>query len=199
MDPSIGEDAACSGWDNRECRGSLHCPPRCPRFFDRENTPILIAPFEDGEFSALVSMYESLGPKSRTSGLPPRGRNAIEAWLESLIENGWHLLARDNGQLAGHVGVSPADDPDPEFLVYVHDDYQGRGIGTELVKQVTAYANSRGHDQLTLSVEQNNERAISVYENVSFEVSECALLTLAMRLSLDQRIAEEVHRPPADR
>ncbi|WP_232702321.1 GNAT family N-acetyltransferase [Halobacterium wangiae] len=191
--------AACSAWDNSGCTGTPYCQPRCPRFFDGEGDPLLVTPFEDDDFEALVSMYEGLAPENRTSSLPPKTREETVEWLETLTDRGWNLVARDGARVVGHVGVTPVADGELEFVVFVADDHQGRGIGTELVEQLIAYAAARGHDALRLSVERSNERAISVYENVCFEVAEERMATIVMELSLAEPIADDVQRPPADR
>lgn len=191
-------DDACSFWDNAACTGTPYCPPRCPRFVDREEVPLVISPYED-DFEALVAMYEDIDGDNRTVGLPPLGRENIAEWLDSLTADGWNLLARDGDRVVGHVGVAPADAEDPQFVIFVHDDYQRRGLGTELVRHAVAYAEDRGHDALRLNVAKENRDAIDVYRNVDFEVIEEGTLEVDMELSLDEPVAEAVQRPPAER
>lgn len=194
---------ACDCWDNAECVGTEYCPPRCPRFFDRTGEPLLIRPFEAGDVLTLVEMYATLDAESRTMGLPPTRRPAIEDWLDRLTENGWNLVAFDDGRAVGHVGVAPAGAEDPEFVVFVHQDYQGRGLGTELVKQTVAYAADGGYDALTLSVSKGNRRAIDLYRHVGFEPEAGGQLDdamdLEMQLPLSAPIADLVRLPPAER
>lgn len=199
MNSESTSDAACSGWDNGECTGSPHCPPRCPRFFDSSGEPILITPLEEDEFGRLVSMYDDIDRTNRSSGLPPKTREEIVTWLDSLTKSGWNLLARSGDHVVGHVGAMPGTAEEVEFVIFVADAYQGRGIGTELLKQLVAHADARGYDVLHLSVERNNEQAISIYENLSFEITTQDLMTTAMRLSLEKPIADKVQRPPAER
>lgn len=199
---TAGTGQACDRWDNSGCVGTELCPPRCPRFFDGAGDPLLIRPVEDGDVPALVAMYEALDDESRTMGLPPAGREAIEAWLTRLTESGWNLVAFDADRAVGHVGVAPAGADDPEFVIFVHQDHQGRGLGTELVKQTVAYAADGGYDALSLSVSTGNRRAINVYRNVGFE-PEAELpgggLDVEMRLPLSAPIADLVRLPPAAR
>ena len=192
-------DSRCSHWDSSECTGTPFCPPRCPRFTDREETPLLVRRYEEREFEAVVRMYEGLDPANRTMGLPPANRDRLEEWLTRLTENGWNLVAVDDDRVVGHVGVVPAATEDPQFVIFVDDDYQNRGVGSELIKHLIASAADRGHDTLQLDVEKENRRAISVYRNVDFEVTERKGMGLSMELSLDAAIAEAVQRPPAER
>lgn len=186
----------CAVWDNAECEGTPLCPPRCPRYFDRTDSPLLVRPLREADLHPLVEMYETV--ESTTLGLPPVTRERTEQWLENLRENGWNLVARDGGRVVGHVGVAPADATAPAFVVFVHDEYHGRGIGTELVKQAVAYAADRDHEALELTVDSGNRRAVSVYTNVGFEVVERAA-DLEMRLPLGDPVAEAAGLPPAER
>ncbi|MFB6089649.1 MAG: N-acetyltransferase family protein [Halobellus sp.] len=192
-------DTECRYWDPSECTGTALCPPRCPRFVDGEGVPLLVRRYEADDFDALVEMYEDLDSRNRTMGLPPGSRNRIEEWLTRLTDEGWNLVVADDDRIVGHVGVVPASTDEPQFVIFVHDDYQNRGVGSELIRHLIAYADDRGHDALRLDVSKGNRRAISVYRNVDFEVTERKRSELAMQLSLDEPIAEDVQRPPAER
>lgn len=191
-------DVACT-WDNGSCEGTPLCPPRCPRFTDREEQPMLVRPYESTAFDALVGMYADLDGHSRAMGLPPATVPKIETWLERLIESGWNLLALDGDRVVGHVAVVPAESADPEFVIFVHQEYQNRGVGSELVKQLLAYADERAHSELTLEVSTGNKRAITVYENVGFDVVERQVMDLTMTLDLQEPIVDRVQQPPAAR
>jgi putative acetyltransferase len=141
-------------------------------------------------------MYESIG--ATTMGLPPATAGGIESWLGTLCEHGWNLLARRTGRVVGHISVAPADATAPEIVVFVHDDYHGHGIGTELVKQAIARAEDHGHESLTLTVDPGNRAAVSIYCDTGFEV-ESADVSLEMRLPMHKPVVEAVQRPPADR
>ena len=192
-------DSRCDYWNPSECTGTPFCPPRCPRFVDGEETPLLVRRYEEKEFDAVVRMYEGLDPTNRTMGLPPASRERLEQWLTNFTEDGWNLVAVDDDRVVGHVGVVPATAEDPQFVIFVHDDYQNRGVGSELIRHLIASAADRGHDALQLDVAKENRRAISVYRNVDFEVTERKGMGLSMELSLDAAIAEAVQRPPAER
>jgi RimJ/RimL family protein N-acetyltransferase len=196
---------AYDNWDNSKCAGTPYYPPRCPRYVDAEGTPYLVEPFEPNDLESIVDMYETIGDESRTMGLPPSSRTAIEAWLERLSDRGWNLVARHGNRVVAHVGVAPADAEDPEFVIFVHQYYQNCGLGAEMVKHTVVYAADRDYDSLTLSVSGSNRRAIHVYQNVGFELGgDSDQLTasgfdLDMRLPLSAPIADQVRLPPAER
>lgn len=195
-DTGASGSGGCTGWDSSECTGTPHCPPRCPRFFDRTGTPLLIRPLRAGDRASVVEMYEAI--ESTTLGLPPDRRDRLVEWLSDIRERGWNLVAIDGERVVGHIGVVPEDAAAPEIVVFVHEAYHDRGIGTELVKQAIAHAADRDHERLTLTVERRNRRAIAVYSNVGFERVD-GRGDLEMALSLDAPVTEAVQQPPADR
>jgi len=57
-----------------------------------------------------------------------------------------------------------------EFGITIHDDYQGRGLGTTLTGYMIDIARERGIKKIDLTVVSHNKRAIRVYEKLGFEV-----------------------------
>lgn len=186
-------------WENGQCEGTVLCPPRCPRFFDGDGTPFLARPADASDLSSVVDMYDDIGPYTRTMGIPPGTREGIERWLEPLFDRGWNLIVLDDETVVGHVAVVPATEAAPELVIFVHDEYHNRGIGTELMKQTIAHARESTHECLTLNVSSSNRPAITVYRNLAFEVINREQDELLMELSLDHPLADEVRRPPAER
>lgn len=193
------ETDRCSYWDNAECVGTAHCPPRCPRFTDERGVPSLVRPYRVDDFEGLAAMYEDFDESVATMGLPPFTRSRIEDWITELTSDGWNLVALSNDRIVGHLAVTPASAVAPEFVVFVHTDFQNRGIGTELLAHLVAYADAGGHEALRLTVTNENRRAISVYENIGFETIDRSTLNRDMQLSLERSLADRVQRPPADR
>lgn len=187
---------ACA-WNNEGCGGTPHCPPRCPRFFDREGQPYLIRLAAQSDRAALISMYEDLESADRSMGIPPTEPEAIERWVDSLLERGWHLIVSDGTNIVGHVGVVPAHESAPEVLIFVHQEYQCRGIGTELLKQTIAYARESEHAALKATIPSRKRQAIRVKQNLSFEITERYRGELELELSLEKPIADHVRQPPA--
>lgn len=199
MSSDGAESPRCDYWDSSDCEGTAYCPPRCPRFVDEEGVPIIVRRFEEGDFSAVLEMYEALDESNRTMGLPPRGRDGLKSWLRSLTEAGWHVIALDGERVVGHVGVGSNVSPDPEFMIFVLDDYQNRGIGTELIKHVIASAADAGHERIKLKVTRANTRAIAVYQSIGFRISDDQAMQIVMHLPLEGTVAERVQQPPAER
>lgn len=188
---------ACA-WNNGACEGTVHCPPRCPRFFSDDGEPMLVQSYRATDRPSLVAMYLDLADDSRTLGLPPSSRDGIEAWLDHLAAEGWNLVARRAGEIVGHLGTAPADDAVPEFVVFVHQAVRERGVGRALLRHAIAHAADRGHDGLSLVTDADNRAAIRAFRTVAFEITDRPGLDVKMELACDQPIAAAVQRPPAE-
>lgn len=189
---------ACEGWDGSECEGTPHCPPRCPRFVDKEGRRWTIRPAVAGDEPFLVEMYERFDRGDRAQGLPPVSRRRCVGWIETMLEAGHNVVAERDGEIFGHAMYTPTAADVPELAVFVHPDAQDRGVGTELCRHVIAAAAAADREGLELHVETGNRAARSVYGTVGFEVVE-RRGDLLMRLDLDEPVATEVRWPPLAR
>lgn len=52
----------------------------------------------------------------------------------------------------------------------VYDEFRGKGIGSRLLAVAEENANSNGYSKLSLFVEIDNEKAISLYQNQGFKI-----------------------------
>lgn len=189
---------ACEGWDGSECEGTVHCPPRCPRFVDGEGARWTIRPAVREDAAPLAEMYEGFGSADRAQGLPPVTRERRATWIESTLAEGSNVVAERGGELYGHAMYTPSDASRPELAVFVHPTAQGRGVGTELCRHVIADATAAGREGLELHVEPGNRVARRVYRNVGFELVE-RRFDIRMELDLDDPVATEVRWPPLAR
>ncbi len=138
---------------------------------DKFGSPFLIRLYqkEKGDYVPLKEMYQGFEPKEATQGLPPRSDCSREWWLKSLLRGGTNLLAIMEEKVVGHavlLEIEPCRRC--EYLVFVHQDYQNRGIGTALTRVVRDLAEEMGYCQIWLTVEAINFKAIHVYEKVGF-------------------------------
>lgn len=196
QDAGVGPDAG--GWDHTKCTGTTGCPARCPRFVDKTGTPMLIRPGADGALEALVDFYDDYPSRDRSMSLPPLTRPQIESWVERLSRRGRSILAHHDGQLVGHVAYVRTDEGEPELIVFIDSDYQNRGLGTELCRQVMAHAADDGHPALRLHVDEDNERALAVYESLGFQEVDREGKRIEMRIALEEELVERVQAPPAE-
>ncbi len=124
------------------------------------------------DLEAVWDLYSTLGSESRKT-LPPFNRNLIELWSRSLHEYTFKpvLVSVNEGGVERIIGraslthdVSPASKHRAELGIVVHDDYQGRGVGSNMVLFLVHVARSMGLRKLTLDVFADNRRAVHVFE-----------------------------------
>jgi RimJ/RimL family protein N-acetyltransferase len=169
-----------------------------PWFLDAEGRVLRLRPYQPRDRTALEAMYLDLDPYSRTLGVPPKSEDGLAGWLDHLLEDGWNIVASDDGDIVGHVAVVPADADEPEFVIFVHQEYQNSGIGSELLTETVTHVAAAGYDGLRLTVATGNEAAIAVFENLGFEVTKQLKWEQQMRLGLESSGASGDRLQPAE-
>ena len=138
---------------------------------DRKGEEILIRKYEhEKDREKLIHMYETYDPEYRCLGLPPLTRQAIENWIDYLAEVGFSILAEAKGKVIGHLVIVPTDDNKVDLTIFIHQDYQNRGIGQEMMRIIIEYCKKAGFVGISLVTERTNARAIHVYKKVGFKV-----------------------------
>ncbi len=146
-------------------------PSKYCRLEDKRGCPFSVVLFRGGSPATLSvrRMYECFEPKECAQGLPPRDRDRRETWLESLLRQRLNLLALRGDQVLGHaVLLDMKPGSTGEYLVFVHQEHQDRGIGSALTGAARDLAQGLGYCQLWLTVGMLNARAIHVYEKAGF-------------------------------
>jgi GNAT superfamily N-acetyltransferase len=119
----------------------------------------------------LIEMYETYNPELRCLGLPPTTRIGIEHWVDYLAENGIAFVAERDGKIIGHAVLVPTEDEkDVDVTIFVHQDFQNRGIGQQLMEFAIDFARKKGYRGMMLVTERTNKRAIHIYKKLGFEV-----------------------------
>ncbi len=97
----------------------------------------------------------------------PWSRNAF---LSEITENrrACYLVARENGRVAGYVGIWIILDEGHVTNLAVHPDFRRQGIGEQLMLAIMAYARSRGARRITLEVRVSNLVAQNLYRKLGF-------------------------------
>lgn len=150
-------------------RAGSSTPLEARTFFDSDGSPFIIRPLRPDDHSALRAFYDQFEPKRRAHGLPPAKPERIETWLLSILEQGVHLVLERDG-LIGHAFVTPTDREGVcEYAVFLHQDFRGKGIGTQLNFAMIEAARISGVRRLWLTVEPRNKAALRSYVKVGFK------------------------------
>jgi RimJ/RimL family protein N-acetyltransferase len=138
---------------------------------DKKGSPFVIRLYQDDEkdYAAISELYHKFEPKELSQGLPPRLEHKREEWLRYVVHEGINILAIMDGKVVGHAALFEMErDKSFEYLVFIHQDYQNRGIGTALTRMMRELVREMGYSQIWLTVEARNFKAIHVYEKVGF-------------------------------
>jgi ribosomal protein S18 acetylase RimI-like enzyme len=124
---------------------------------------------DEEDYSALTEMYRGFEPKEWGQGLPSRLEQKREEWLRYMVDEGINLLAAIEGKIVGHAALFEMERGiSCEYLIFVHQDYQNRGIGQALTQAMKDIAREMGYSQIWLTVEAKRLKAIHVYEKAGF-------------------------------
>lgn len=159
--PPLGQDAM------------LQPPPFS--FVDRAGREIAVRVYGDGpvddEYEAVVELYLDFDPEFRTLGIPPAEESRIRRWQDTLLE-GYCVVAWHGDRAVGQA-VLVADGPRTcELAIFIHQDYHGAGIGTELTEGLLTYGRAHGVNEVWLLVERDNHPAVTLYNDVGFVVTD---------------------------
>ena len=117
----------------------------------------------------LVRMYKTFSPAERTLGLPPESEEEIERWIDFLSSNGLSIVAEMDGKIVGHLAIVPEGEA-AHLTIFVHKDFQNRGIGQKMVSAVVEMCRDAGYERIIVTTDRNNMRAIHVFEKTGFFV-----------------------------
>ena len=106
-------------------------------------------------------------------GMPPYTRERIERWMRN-IENLIILGAEHNRRLIGYAQIHKVSQPrrigTAGLTIYLHQDFHGVGLGTEMVGLLLEAAKEHGVHKVNLDTVADNEAAIRLFEKMGFEV-----------------------------
>lgn len=138
---------------------------------------IEIRPYSDSDSEALVSMYETFDKTQRAQGVPPLESAAIEQWLHDIL-GGVNVVAVHGDRIVGHVSFVEDGTGRHELAIFVHQEYQQAGIGSQLMAAGLGHARQHGVGYMWLTVEKTkryqqrfyNRAGFSAVNNLGFEI-----------------------------
>lgn len=139
----------------------------------------IIRPVRIEDASAINEMRRMDGVRENTLGIFSERITRSEDFIRGLTENEHLLVAEVKeaevrkvvGMVGLHVGRNPRLRHSASVGIMVHADYQGKGIGTALLKKVIDLADNwlmLVRVELTAFVE--NEGAVKLYQSLGFQI-----------------------------
>lgn len=145
----------------------------------RDGTKVFLRPELPTDTDMLWRMFSTLQPESLGFLRGSFSRQSIERWTEN-IDYDKHLMVvavveeKGNRKIIASATLSffkdaPAFSHKAGLAIKVHDDYQNKGIGTELARHMLDIAKKKLR-KISLDVRVDNARAIHLYEKFGFKV-----------------------------
>ena len=127
---------------------------------------ITIRPLRNGDTTAVEALFARLGPQSRVhrfGGAKPR---LSEAELEALaaVDGTHHVLVAyvDGDPAPAAIARLVRNGSEAEVAFAVADEYQRRGIGSVLLRELAATARAAGVERLHATIRGDNPAAVSL-------------------------------------
>lgn len=136
-------------------------------------TAIHVRAREPRDVEALTAIFTCPGVVAGTLQLPYQSVEARRERLAQQAPDTYSLVAEVDGCVVGSLGLHLESAPRRRhcgnFGVVVHDDFQGRGVGTALMAALVELGdNWLGLRRIELSVYTDNAPAIHLYEKFGF-------------------------------
>lgn len=165
-------------------RLSLRWPRRLPRTFRTRNGEVLtLRLMKPSDAPLLEQLFYQLSPESRwrrfhmiTDHLPPQevSRRARElAAVDNRTAAGAVVALAGEGDAAAIVGVvrlarpfGQPDAPEAEAAIVVRDDYQGQGVGAELLRCMVLLARRMQVKTILAVFQADNDVAIRLFRQL---------------------------------
>jgi len=138
-------------------------------FTDKTGARATVRSFRSQDLKALLEMYFLFEPKQIAQRLPPRTEEQIHRWIDCLTRDGDNFVALVGRHIVGHAVLCNLQDGRAEFAIFVYQDFQNRGIGTQLIQLAKRAAITAGYRRIWISVESSNLQAIRVFLKNGFQ------------------------------
>src|SRR3954468_4927980 len=123
----------------------------------------------------LLEFFTTLSDRSRFlrfHGFPALGPSLVDPVLEPDWEERGALLGSLDGRIAALANYARLRDRRvAEVAFTVHDDYQGRGIGTRLLERLSEGAAGGGIEEIVAEVLPDNRSMLSVFRDAGFDIA----------------------------
>ena len=138
-----------------------------------------LRPGQPDDTEMLWEMFSTLSRESLEYLIHPITKERVEGWTSN-IDYSKHLpiraIVQEDGKarIVGTASLSFHSEESTkhkaELGVTVHDDYQGQGLGTIIIKHLLQIAQEKRLKKIYLRVGTSNHRAIHVYKKCGFTI-----------------------------
>ena len=139
----------------------------------KDGREVAIRPLTAEDNEKIYEMFKAMSEEALRWSMPPYTRERIERWMSN-IKNLIILGAEHDRRLIGYAQIGKGSQPrrigTAGLAIYLHQDYHGVGLGTEMTGLLLEAAEEHGVHKVNLDTVAENEAAIRLFEKMGFEV-----------------------------
>lgn len=139
----------------------------------RDGRRVRIRPLREDDSEGLHGMYQSMSDDALKWSMAPYTEETIDRWIGDM-PNLISLVAVHGGEIIGYASVRKFTHPrlagTGDLNIYIHQDYQGAGLGTALMVMLLNAANEQSLHRINLEVVADNETAVHLFRKFGFNV-----------------------------
>jgi len=138
----------------------------------RSGRQLTVRRLSERHAAALPAFHDQLSPRSRSLFTPHAyDAETVAAYIErnSQGEDLIFVLETGGDAIVGYFFLWEFTAPIPLLGIGLADDWQGEGLGKELMEILISEARATGRDGIELTTHPDNERAFRLYRSVGFQ------------------------------
>jgi RimJ/RimL family protein N-acetyltransferase len=132
---------------------------------------LTVRPATEGDVETMVDLYVRVGAEGLfVAAEPPIDRHERRLWLGHLIDAPWTLVlvATTAGETIGYLTAVGSERQPALIGLGVAKAWRNRGVGTQLVKEAVAWAETHGIHKLAAEVFPHNEPTLHLFRKLGF-------------------------------
>ena len=139
----------------------------------KDGLQVILSEYTSDDFDKVVDLFGSLSPEALRWGTPPYTREVIERWMQE-IKNKIVLVAHFQNKIIGYCMIHGSSRPQykgiRDFMIYIHQDFQNKGLGSTMTSMAVKLAKDEGLHRIELEVVTDNKIAVHIYEKTGFKI-----------------------------
>jgi len=128
----------------------------------------------ESDQQAIMEIYnDAVLNTTATFDTEPRSLQNQMEWFRKHKKNHPVFVAEENNKVVGWASLSPwsdrcAYDTTVEVSVYIHKDFRGKGVGSQLLEKVTEEGRKVNNHTVISRITQGNEVSIHLHEKLGY-------------------------------
>ena len=147
-------------------------------FTDKKGIKVEFRPCQSDDTEMLWEMFSTLSENSVSNLIPPFTRERVKGWTSNIDYNKVlaivAVIEEDQKRIIGDASLKFNSNEDSkhkaELGIAVHDKYQNKGIGTDLLRHLLNIAKMKKLRKVWLEVVTSNTIAIHIYKKAGFRI-----------------------------